>query len=62
MVRGNLESGQRTDAINEEDHDQVDKGDVEHDTEKCAKDVTMIITTMIRKITPSKFKDDDESV
>lgn len=27
-----------TDAINEEDHDQVDKSDVEHDPEKCAKD------------------------
>lgn len=38
LVRGNLESGQRTDAINEEDHDQVDKSDVEHDPEKCAKD------------------------
>ena len=38
LAKVNLESGQGTEAIAEEDQDQVDKSDVGHDPEKCAKD------------------------
>ena len=61
LARGNLESGQRTDAINEEDHDQVDKSDVEHDTEKCAKDDNDN-NNNDQEDNLERDKDDDESV
>ena len=38
LAKVNSESGQGTEAIAEEDQDQVDKSDVGHDPEKCAKD------------------------